>query len=111
MTVKEIVLLGKLPCFLRNCDVIIRGNTLLNTVAPAIMLTWLHKGRAKIFISNTKNKTVTISRTKPIATLDLELSKQMLTHVTHIERTETDTIMYANMTYIRKYYMMLMIQY
>ncbi len=56
-------------------------------------------------VSNTTNKTVKISRDKHIAMLDIEISKQLLTPVTHIDKTNNSTIMYANKANIKADYM------
>ncbi len=93
---KEIELIGKLPACMRNGDVIVRSNKLLSKIAPSIMLTRLHKCRIKIKVSNQGTNSVKIFKCKPLGTLDLELSTQHITPVTHIERTPTDTILYAN---------------
>ncbi len=63
--------MGKLPIFLRNRDVVIKENKLLNTIGPNVMLTRLHKGRIKIMVENDSNKVVKITKSKPIASLDL----------------------------------------
>ncbi len=102
---KEIELMGKLPIVLRNGDVVIKGNKLLNTIAPNVMLTRLHKGRIKIMVENDSNKVVKITKSKPIASLDLNLSQQLITPITHIERTDNDTIMFANKADIKAEYM------
>ncbi len=101
---KEIELMGKLPNLLRNGDVVIKGNKLLNTIAPNVMLTRLLKDRIKIMVENNSNKVVKITKSKPIASLDLNLSQQLITPITHIERTDNDTIMFANKADIKAEY-------
>ncbi len=93
---KEIELIGKLPAFSRNGDAIVRSNKLLSNIVPSIMLTRLHKGRIKIMVSNQGTLNVKISKCKPLATLGLELSTQIITHITHIERKPSDTMLYVN---------------
>ncbi len=69
------------------------------------ILARLHKDRVKIMVSNTTNKTLKISRDKPIAMLNTDISKQLLAPVTHIDKTDKSTIMYANKADIKADYM------
>lgn len=68
---KYVVLQGKVPAFLRNGEVVIQANKHLSKLCPTNMLVKLRKGRAYIPVTNATSKTVSLTKDKPAASLNL----------------------------------------
>ena len=67
---KYIVLLGKIPAFLRNAEVVIEASKHMATLCPSSMLVKLRKGRAQIPVTNNTDKSISFMKDRQVAHLD-----------------------------------------
>ena len=92
---KIITLMGCLPKFIRNNEVLIVPSNKLKKYTACNIFTRLEKGKAKIIVFNDSKKPVHVKANKPIAKIDLSNLTAIPTPVRQVVREDKETVLYV----------------